>query len=81
MLNIKVIGSDCSNGVKLKKIIKRVNDIYDNQIDVEYKNLTKDLNKYNIRNKPALIINGILVSQGKVIGEKEIMKYLKLCEE
>ncbi|MCI6931752.1 MAG: thioredoxin family protein [Tenericutes bacterium] len=33
---------------------------------------------YNITNTPALIINNKVISQGKVLTEKEIVKFLKV---
>ena len=38
----------------------------------------KYLSKYGISNTPALVINDKVVSQGKVLTEKEINHYIKL---
>ena len=60
-MEIKVIGTNSSNRLKLIKNIKKATD---NKINIQL--LEKD-NKYNITNTPALIINDKLISQGKVL--------------
>ena len=67
-MEIKVIGTNSSNRLKLIKNIKKATD---NKINIQL--LEKD-NKYNITNTPALIINDKLISQGKVLNEREIKK-------
>lgn len=77
-MNIKIIGSNCSNGIKLKKmLLKAVNNIEDD-IKIELKDDQESLKKYNIKNVPGLVINGKVYSQGKVLSEREIIKYIKL---
>ena len=58
-MEIKIIGTNSSNRLKL------------------IKNIKKD-NKYNITNTPALIINDKLISQGKVLNEREIKKFIEV---
>ena len=69
-MEIKVIGTNSSNRLKLIKNIKKATD---NKINIQL--LEKD-NKYNITNTPALIINDKLISQGKVLNEREIKKFI-----
>ena len=38
----------------------------------------RSIKNYNITNTPALIINDKVISQGKVLTEKEIVKFLKV---
>ena len=71
-MEIKVIGTNSSNRLKLIKNIKKATD---NKINIQL--LEKD-NKYNITNTPALIINDKLISQGKVLNEREIKKYIEV---
>ncbi|MEG0794401.1 MAG: thioredoxin family protein [Bacilli bacterium] len=76
-MNIKIIGSNCSNGIKLKKMLfKAINDV-DEVINVELKDDQLSLNKYNIKNIPGLVINGKLLSEGKVLTDREIKKFIK----
>lgn len=71
-MKIKVIGTNSSNRLKLIKNIKKATD---NKINIQL--LEKD-NKYNITNTPALIINDKLISQGKVLNEREIKKFIEV---
>jgi protein-disulfide isomerase len=71
-MKIKVIGTNSSNRIKLIKNIKKATD---NNIDIE---LVEKDNKYNITNTPALIINDKIISQGKVLNEREIKKFIEV---
>ena len=71
-MEIKVIGTNSSNRLKLIKNIKKATD---NKINIQL--LEKD-NKYNITNTLALIINDKLISQGKVLNEREIKKFIEV---
>ena len=71
-MEIKLIGTNSSNRLKLIKNIKKATD---NKINIQL--LEKD-NKYNITNTPALIINDKLISQGKVLNEREIKKFIEV---
>lgn len=75
-MNIKIVGYNCSNGIKLKKNISKL----DNECDFDLELLEGDeyLNKYNIKNIPGLIINEKLVSEGKVLNDREILRMIKV---
>ena len=36
-MNIKIIGSNCSNGIKLKKLLLKVVNNYDGDVEIELK--------------------------------------------
>ena len=38
-MNIKIIGSDCSNGIKLKKNLLKVANSYDGDVEIENLNI------------------------------------------
>lgn len=73
-IEIKIVGSKNHNGIKLIKNIKKINC----DIDIRVKELNDDyyLKKYNIKNIPAIIIDGKKVSEGKVLTTREICKLL-----
>ena len=75
-MEIKIIGSNCKNGMQLYKMASRA--IEDNKTDVklEKSDDNKDIKKYGVNNIPGLVINDKLVSQGKVLTQKEISKLL-----
>lgn len=78
-MEIKVIGSSSSNRTKLLKNINKVI----NKFSIKTKPIINDNNKingYNINNTPALIINGVLVSQGSCLSEREITRFIKIME-
>lgn len=77
LLNIKIIGSNCSNGIKLKKLLLKVANNYDGDVEIEFKDDQESMKKYNVKNIPGLVINGKKISEGKVPNDREILKYIK----
>lgn len=75
-MNIKIIGYNCSNGMKLKKNVSKLSGECD--VDLELLEGDEYLNKYNIKNIPALIINEKKVSEGKVLNDREILRMIKV---
>ena len=57
-MNIKIVGYNCSNGIKLKKNISKINEI---EIDLELLEGDEYLNKYDIYNKSRHIFNIIFI--------------------
>lgn len=74
-MNLKIVGYDCSNGIKLRKNILKINEY---NINLELLNGSNYEKKYNIKNIPALIINDKVVSEGKVLNEREIVRMIKV---
>ena len=75
-MHLKLIGSDCSNGIKIIKYIKKaVNDLK-MKINVEEVPISLK-EKYNIKVVPTLIIDGKKVFEGFVPTEKELIRKLK----
>jgi len=76
IVEIKLIGATSKNGLKMKKIIERTME--DSDIDINLLLLDDDAskNKYNVKNYPGIVVNGNLVSQGKVLTERELKKVL-----
>lgn len=71
-MEIKVIGTNSSNRIKLIKNIKKATD---NNIGIK---LVEKDNRYNITNTPALVINDKIISQGKILNEREIKKFIEV---
>ena len=74
-MNIKIIGYNCSNGIKLKKNISKISEC---EIELELLEGDEYLNKYNIKNVPGLIINEKKVCEGKVLNDREILRMIKV---
>lgn len=75
-MNIKIVGSNCKNGMQLYKMASRAVEELEENIDVEKLDDKNSINKYGVKNIPGLIINNRLVSEGKVLTSREITKLL-----
>ena len=76
-MKIKIIGSNCSNGIKLRKALLKAVNNYDEAIEIELKDDQESMKKFNIKNIPALIINNQKCVEGKVPSDREILKFIK----
>ena len=75
-MNIKIVGTNSSNKIKLIKNIKKsINNLKMDQ-ESNILNVISDKN-YAVKNPPLLIINDNVISEGKVLTEREISKYIK----
>lgn len=61
--------------MKLSKLVDKAIEEIDAEISVD-KLDDSSKNKYGIKNVPGLVINGQIVSQGKVLSIREIKKLL-----
>lgn len=75
-MDIKVIGADCSNGMKIVKNLNKVERELDIPLHIQ-KISGKDRKKYQIQVIPTLIIENKVVSHGNVLSEREIKNYIK----
>lgn len=74
IIEIKIIGTNCSNGMKLKKMLFRATEEIEEEVKVtEIKDKDK---KFGINNFPALVINEKVVSEGKVLTSREIKRLI-----
>ena len=66
MLNIKVLGSGCTNCINLEKLCREVAS--ENQIEAAIEKVTdfKEIMSYGIMSTPGLVLNGKVVSSGKL---------------
>ena len=75
-MEIKVLGPGCQKCHELDKRTREVVQDMGIDVDVEY---VQDINKlieYSILFPPGLVINGKMVSSGKVLSKKEIEKLI-----
>ena len=77
-MNVKIIGSESSNIIKLLKNLNKAIDSLKMHVTPTIEKDERSIKNYNITNTPALIINNKVISQGKVLTEKEIVKFLKV---
>ena len=62
--------------MKLSKLVRQVVTGYDDTIKIQDLNDSTSINKYGITNTPALIIDDVIVSQGKTMSTQEIQEFL-----
>ena len=62
--------------MKLSKLVRQVVTGYDDTIKIQDLNDSTSINKYGITNTPSLIIDGVIVSQGKTMSTQEIQEFL-----
>lgn len=76
MLNIKVLGSGCTNCINLEKLCREV--ISENGIDAEIEKVTdyKDIMSYGILSTPGLVVNGKVIHSGKLPTKSTLTHWL-----
>lgn len=75
-MNIKVLGSGCSS---CEKLLERTRNAVKNaQIDAEIEYITdmEKIMRYGVMAMPALVVDEKVVSSGKVLQEKEVLKLI-----
>ena len=73
-MNIKIVGFNCSNGIKLKKMVERFKSDYDYDVNIKLLDNMEEIKSYKIKNIPGLVIEDQLVSEGKVLTVREISR-------
>ena len=76
-MEIKIIGSNCKNGMQLYKMATRAVENSRNEVNIQKLDDKTSINKYGVRNIPGLVINEKLISQGKVLTDREIGKMIQ----
>ena len=77
-MEIKIIGQESSNRMKLLKNVGKAMEKIKGKISVSLLEEDDDARKYNVSNVPALIINEKVISQGKILNEKEIANFIRI---
>ena len=76
MLNIKVLGSGCTNCINLEKLCREV--VTENSIEAEIEKVTdyKDIMSYGILSTPGLVLNGKVIHSGKLPTKSTLTHWL-----
>jgi len=74
-MEIKIVGSNCKNGMQLYKMASRAAENSREEVSIQKLDDKNSINKYGIKNIPGLVINDELVSEGKVLTDREISKF------
>jgi small redox-active disulfide protein 2 len=76
-MNIKVLGSGCSNCKKLEKNVLEALKAMSLEAEVEKVTDLKDIMSYNIMKTPALVIDGKVVLSGQVPSPQKLQELFK----
>jgi small redox-active disulfide protein 2 len=76
MVNIKVLGSGCANCKRLEAMARKVTETLAIEAEIEKVTEYAEIMKWPILSTPGLVINGKLVSAGRIPSEKEITDWL-----
>jgi small redox-active disulfide protein 2 len=79
-MNIKVLGSGCSNCKRLFEAAKEANEELNCEAKIEYITELEKMMEYGMMSSPGLVINEVLVSQGRVLTKKDIIKLIETNE-
>lgn len=77
MLNIKILGGGCANCKRLEQITRKVTE--ENQIEAEFDHVTDyaEIMKFGVMSTPALVVEGKVLSSGRIPSEAEVASWLK----
>lgn len=77
-MKINIIGENSSNRMKLLKNLNKVTKNEDINVEINVIDDKKTLSKYKDKNKPILMINEKIISNGKILTDREIRNYIKI---
>lgn len=75
-MNIKVLGGGCRNCENLLAAVKEAVAEKEIEAEIEYITDMAKIMEYGIMSTPALMVDNKLVSMGRVLKAKEVMKLL-----
>ncbi len=75
-MEIKILGGGCANCKRLEQITRKVAE--ENHLSAEFGHVTEyaDIMSYGVMSTPALVVDGKVVSSGRIPGENEIKSWL-----
>ena len=76
-MNIKILGGGCPNCKRLEKHTRLALEELGLEAEIEKVTDYKDIASYGIMSTPGLVVDGVVVSAGRVLQVKEIVPLLK----
>ena len=77
-MEIKIVGKNSSNRNKLFKNVKKAIKEVKSHIDILLLEDKTDEIKYGVTNTPSLVIDDKVISQGRILNDREIVNYIKV---
>jgi len=76
-MEVKILGSGCANCKKLEALVKEV--AVEKDLEATFQKVTdyKDIMSYGIMHTPGLVVNGKLLSAGRIPSKQEIATWLE----
>jgi small redox-active disulfide protein 2 len=76
-MDIKILGSGCANCKKLEALVKEV--AVEKDLEATFQKVTdyKDIASYGVMRTPGLVVNGKVVSYGRIPSKEEIATWLE----
>ncbi len=76
MLNVKILGSGCANCKRLEQNVRAVAEKHNLELEIEKVTDYAEIMKWPILSTPGLVINGRLVSAGKIPNDGQLLEWL-----
>jgi len=74
-MEIKILGTGCPNCLNLEKRVRKI--VEDDSINAKI-TMVKDIMEimsYKVMSTPALVVDEVVVSKGRIPGEKELLEF------
>ena len=81
MVEIKVLGSGCANCKRVEQIAKKVVDSLAVEANIEKVTDYNEIVELGVMSTPGLIVNGEVVSSGRIPAEAEITTWITTALE
>lgn len=76
-MKIEILGTGCSKCKKLEEFTKQAVSQLDGFYEIKKIEDIEKIMSYNVITTPALVINGVVKSKGKLLNPEEIIKLIK----
>ena len=76
MSNVKILGSVCANCQRLERNVRHLMAAHNLDVEIEKVTDYAEIMKWPILSTPGLVINGRLVSAGKIPNDQQLLEWL-----